>query len=692
MAIDLESALTLFELYGCVFGGTFDPKKYLKEIVNYEIEYNAPKNDPANAFGQRETYFGNIKSDTADTWGDIAPVYKGNKMFTGFIVNFATGTTIHSGETKVEITFVPNTISLPVIYTMNENWFDPVKGYFDYVTSTKSQISGFNSQYLNPNFWKYNTQTGYLEKVVSPIITRNNNVKLMTNAPILFVENGLYVSSDGTLKPTLDIVQGKVALDEIDYTYILNYNNTDKIRRFINTQYNYNGVTYNDYANWEETEPTATCLYYTGNGIKPFALIKNGALIGNCSYNGNAVTWADLPKEWIDYENTVMIENTKQIVIQPSVWETNIPVFKSKEDADNYFNAINNGSKEDIEEALEKNVNENINMPPPINIGDEVLKTELNDGYVPPLFNKLYCGTYGNMSEISKILFSTDNSIVTALTEGLQLYGANPADCVIDMAVYPFDIEDFTTTSTQEGIFFGSFYKELNTAINVVQNERCVIDCGEVLYPVMTNSYLDFEPYTKLYIWLPYIGINQLNISSYYLKLIKLKYIIDLSTGTCKCVLFGNDVAIDTFDGNIANNLSFTSNNKSQYAQRILGNVNNTIKSTVGFKGGSSTLFDIENSIINMSQSINSNAMTIKGSPSPATDLCMPQYPMIYTYTSDVIVPDDLIDISGKKSNSSGKVKDFSGYLKCKSVDLKTNAKSDIQTEIINMLQGGVYV
>lgn len=390
--------------------------------------------------------------------------------------------------------------------------------------------------------------------------------------------------------------------------------------------------------------------------------------------------------------------------IYTTIFKTNIPIFSSQSDADAYVNAVESKIDEDIEEALERADNydyiTNKNNYNPI--GQEVTEVKLNDGYSRQAFTTILAMDYTALSEINNKVFDSQGTFIEAILNGLKLYGANPIDAVISLNYMPFNVAEVATTGSQTHINFGSYLLQLDNAVYNVQNPRVIIDMGSILFNSQSGSWLDFEPVTEMYIWLPYIGLNKLDISKYYLKTVKLEYIVDLNTSSCTAVLSGNNVILDYFDGTIGVNMPITGYNNGEYANAVLNATMQTVKGGVAtlatapsgkISGDTlSSLGQFESGMFALTQTINSNHMYIKGNASSGVAMCQPQYPIVYLVKNEVFEPENLHNIVGYPSSFGGKVKNCSGYLQCNEVKLTSTATDKEKEEIISLLKSGIYI
>lgn len=161
----------------------------------------------------------------------------------------------------------------------------------------------------------------------------------------------------------------------------------------------------------------------------------------------------------------------------------------------------------------------------------------------------------------------------TAL-QAIKQYFTDPIDAVIGLSVVPVRPE----TRSAEAVVIGMYNTHVGAP--VVTTEYTTHNCGSVYIPKFFNSYLDYDPYTKYQLYLPFIGEVELNADEITSKTITIKYKCNVVTGDCVAlVMIGNNV-FGTFNGNFSRQVPITAAN---YGAIISSAVNiATTAATVG--------------------------------------------------------------------------------------------------------------
>ena len=119
-----------------------------------------------------------------------------------------------------------------------------------------------------------------------------------------------------------------------------------------------------------------------------------------------------------------------------------------------------------------------------------------------------------------------DASLFDIATQFQKLV-TNPLDCIISLHCVPV----VPPSSGQGHIMLGSFDTEVTAPY--VSNQYVTIDCGKLVVPEFWGSALDYNPYCKVSIYLPFIGIREVNADDIINETIHIKYNFDVFTGDC---------------------------------------------------------------------------------------------------------------------------------------------------------------
>jgi len=164
----------------------------------------------------------------------------------------------------------------------------------------------------------------------------------------------------------------------------------------------------------------------------------------------------------------------------------------------------------------------------------------------------IYNPTKAQLQEFNQFLWSLDP---TNLTNWKKVF-VNPIEAVIALQMI------YVTPVTGETRNIKCGYIETDVPSKIVTNQYTEIDCGSVDVSEYFHNVWDYIG-TRIEIYLPFIGIVPLNVSDIMNSTIRLRYRVDVYTGTCLAqitVYKGNSFGtLYTFPGNCAVQLPITS-------------------------------------------------------------------------------------------------------------------------------------
>ena len=197
------------------------------------------------------------------------------------------------------------------------------------------------------------------------------------------------------------------------------------------------------------------------------------------------------------------------------------------------------------------------NNPDDVIDGPGLPEIGIADGTLISMFNP-------NQSELRGLgdyLF--DTSIWTAAIK--ELFG-NPLDYILSLGIVPIK-----PCVTQEKVAFSLGPSPFsNLSMYQITRQFDEVDCGFVRVPEYWGGFLDYEPYTSIQIYLPYIGYREISPSEVLNKDLHVYYHIDLFTGSCICFIQVDDKILYQFEGNCLVQLPLTATAHSQIMSGII--------------------------------------------------------------------------------------------------------------------------
>lgn len=207
--------------------------------------------------------------------------------------------------------------------------------------------------------------------------------------------------------------------------------------------------------------------------------------------------------------------------------------------------------------------------------------TSFNENQLYPLirstrFNMKYYGNLGLITNIGSYLNS-----VTANQFGHLMN--SPSEFLTSVKAFPFDLSELErgasgTQNIQLGI------EDSGISANTFSVIKPSIHLGTYTFNEYYNNFLDYNNFTKITVFLPYIGFLQLDPNEVMGKTVSFDYAIDLDTGECTCaisVIVSNTVkyVIKTASGKIGIDIPIGSTNAREIQK-------NFVNSMIGIVGG----------------------------------------------------------------------------------------------------------
>lgn len=274
-------------------------------------------------------------------------------------------------------------------------------------------------------------------------------------------------------------------------------------------------------------------------------------------------------------------------------------------------------------------------------ITGDVVVTVTATSIRPPVVNEdfgfcnVYNPTLAELAEVSKKRFYQGTGQTTSYVDMSQFI----------YRVYKTYVE-IPVADDRESVKLANY----DTAVlsDVVAETPIDIDCGTVTLNEVFENVIDYSPFTTLDIYLPFIGIQRLDIDVVRNKAIHLIYTFDVLSAKCLAKLYYNDEILYQFAGSIADDIPYVATNTGDYNSNVI-------------------------------QTTTESALTLGKN-----------YPY-YIITQNVgIKPDE--DIDGVAQYESVQLSTLTGLVQVNNINLATTATEEEKTEIEMLLKQGVFI
>ena len=287
-----------------------------------------------------------------------------------------------------------------------------------------------------------------------------------------------------------------------------------------------------------------------------------------------------------------------------------------------------------------------------------------------------------------------DDCIASDLWEALKLMFGNPMDFIVGCSLVPFTPTGSSVWHPKFGIY--TFPHEYSK----VDNQFVEINCGDLYIEPFGNNFLDYAPYTRITIFLPYIGYRELDVDEIMGKTINVTYHCDCLSGDCVAFVSVSavgetgpqiPVVLATFSGNCALDVPFASESFNSLISNSVAMLANTIPAMSGVKESVPAAINSA-----MQTTMSQNGDVQKGGAIGSSNGYMGvQKPYIVRHIPIVNTPSAFGQTVGFASNISGPLgsSGFSGYVEVENIQLNDiPAMEPEREEIRRLLREGVII
>ena len=300
-------------------------------------------------------------------------------------------------------------------------------------------------------------------------------------------------------------------------------------------------------------------------------------------------------------------------------------------------------------------------------------------------------------------------------------YFSSVADMIAGLAIVPFFVPITGFSKHRVGLFRTSM------AFPIVADQFIDVDCGSVSVNHYYNSFLDYAPNTKIMVWLPYIGYQELNADEVMGQTLSIKYRCDILSGSCVAFVMigsGSDPSynvgrvIAQFTGNVITQVPAAS---ASYDSMVSSAINiltgavgiaaggaigaagagagagaakapSATAGAVGAQVGLGVAGTASNIIMGMKPTVARN-----GTPGSTAGYMGVQKPYLIKIVPRSAIAPNHIQLQGYPSNYGGTLASLSGYCEVNEIQLNidpngTAPEVDEKTEIYRLLKGGVVI
>lgn len=277
----------------------------------------------------------------------------------------------------------------------------------------------------------------------------------------------------------------------------------------------------------------------------------------------------------------------------------------------------------------------------------------------------------------------------TNIVEQIKRIWQNPLDGIISFMKVYVD----APTSGSDTIKVGILDSEVSSP--VVSGQFVTVECGSLNVSEKFYNATDYSPFVSMHLYLPFIGIVELDIDEFMSGEIKVTYHVDVYTGTCLAEVKSRRspdmpewTIVYTFSGNASQQLPLTSAEFSGALSSLVGVVGGGLAVASGgglglLAGASGIAHAVSHEMVHLAHS---------GSLSANAGIMGARTPYLILTRRRSYDANGYSELYGYPSNKTVFLNNCSGYVKVKDIRLETVATDSERLEIENLLKAGVII
>ena len=262
-----------------------------------------------------------------------------------------------------------------------------------------------------------------------------------------------------------------------------------------------------------------------------------------------------------------------------------------------------------------------------------------------------------------------------------KLYDS-PMQNIIDLSIMPIDYSVYEPGAVKIGNVI------TDASADLIDKQFYEIDLGTLECSEIWGSALDYAPYTRALLYLPFIGYVPIDVNKIMGTTISIKYHADIVTGDCVAFVKSDEQLVLMRNGNMKTHIELSSSNNIERYKAFAQLLGATVTSSV--------------SPISSGEVALSSALTVAmgkpiyetaGNFSNTSGLMSPRYAFIVYTRPNQCLPKKYKSFNGYPSFITSKLADLSGFTSVNQVHLEgINATDEELTEIEDLLRKGVIL
>ena len=194
-------------------------------------------------------------------------------------------------------------------------------------------------------------------------------------------------------------------------------------------------------------------------------------------------------------------------------------------------------------------------------------------------FCRIYNPNLSQLQSLANYLWTDTTFLQTIINHAKQLL-EDPIEAIISLAMLPVSIPQ-GTAETVKVLFIST-----QVSMSPATTQYVEVDCGTYILEEYYGSALDYNPYTQVDLFLPFIGQVSLNTDEVMGHTIGVKYRVDIVSGLCVAKVFVDNDCMYQFSGNCAIFMPLNSADFSSYLSAAMTAATALVSAGAGMAAG----------------------------------------------------------------------------------------------------------
>lgn len=161
----------------------------------------------------------------------------------------------------------------------------------------------------------------------------------------------------------------------------------------------------------------------------------------------------------------------------------------------------------------------------------------------------VYVPTLGELNSFASLIFGS--TFLNAFLNAVTTLFVDPLEAVIGLAILP--VEPLVGSYQNVKVaYIPLTTPDGNLQMQPATSQYVEVNCGTIHVDEYSGSALDYAPYSKFHIYLPYIGTRELSTDEIRNKDLNVTYHVDIVSGSCLALLTVEGSVLYQFAGNCA--------------------------------------------------------------------------------------------------------------------------------------------